>query len=745
MAQPIPNIDAPFPGEGVPALPAFVGPPLTYRELYSDPQRNRVANLTEYMAGYRFTEDEGGAAAPTPAALYEQTVHMCDRWPLTFLCLVTRGDAHVVQVVHRFMRYLDLPGEAPTGLHDTVLALLGDIRPGLYPIVEVPNTVFRLIAASVNVPTDASMQAAVDEQEAGADAGAPGLLLGPYADRAVGTESVRPRNIQLVPSQYAPLFFRGDGLPPLTAYQTLRGALARADALEPCRDALTWLRAACTRRGGAGNRAALPGVSLNFTAIHPPRPVYEFLMSKVHADLPATRPVAEGGGNRALGAGAGIPAGADLALLVRALAEVRGQGARERQEDDEREPKRITEVYRETYPTLLRHCRVDNAEEVAPLWRRLANASKGEQHSIIQHELSKVCLMRGLSPELYCPIVTTAVKQTITSFTFAGAGVDDLASGCNPFLVSYAGSRAQQEAHEVANLSLQLDQGINQATLADVRSIRDKEKVKLPRDLHQVAVTLQRYAVLAHTLFQSENGPRHPLVRTLWHLAETFAARLPFFVERQTQHTGEVYSSYPTRILRHVQVRAIEYFQRIASAHAGFEAVDAAPAFDELLEDLGHGNFPTARCWLPLPPAYTSVFAPPAPTGGASRTGASPTVPTSIVPRSVGGASAVSSVSSGGTTPSRTATQQREVNPTPDQEFLDLELRPRLGELLRIHRPPTNASGQEHCVSWWAKGTCNTQCSRRATHAPFASPAERARLLAHVRAHLMAAPEGAGT
>ena len=294
---------------------------------------------------------------------------------------------------------------------------------------------------------------------------------------------------------------------------------------------------------------------------------------------------------------------------------------------------------------------------------------------------------------------------------------------------------------------MQLDQGTNQATLADVRSIREKEKVKLPRDLHQVAVTVQRYAVLIHTLFQSENGPRHPFVRPLWNLAEAFAARLPFFVERHSQHNGEVHSSYPTRVLRHIQVRAIEYFQRIASAHAGFEAVDSAPTFEELLEDLGHGNFPTTRCWLPLPPSYTSVFT----TTGGSTVGTLPstTIPTSVAPRgSTAGTntSAVSSVT-GGTTPSARPPQQREVNPTPDQQFLSLQLRPRLGELLRLHRPPTNPAGQEYCVSWWAKGGCNTQCSRRATHGPFASQAERGRLLAHIQNHLMvtAAPTGAAS
>ena len=613
----------------------------------------------------------------------------------------------------------------------------------MYPVVEVPNSVFRVVTAQAVVPTNDVMHRTLVAVEGAGE----GLLVGPNAEGTEGTELIRPRHIQLVPGKYAALLLGNDGLPPLTAYRVVRAALAEDDALESCADVLAWLRAACTIRGGNGNRANVPSVQLTtLTPIHPPDSVYDFVMGKVQGDLPGLRnPEPLAAANPAVG-GLAPGLGADIAGLVQALVDARGQGGRDRREEgEEREPKRVSEVYRETYTTLMRHCRVENADEVAPIWRRLANSSKGEQQAIMQHEFAKVCLVRGLAPELYCPVVSTALKQAITTFSFAGNGVDDLGSGCNPFLVSYAGAKAHQEANETASLTQQLDQGVNQATLSDMRTIRDKEKVRFPRDLHQVAVTLQRYAVLTHALLQSDVGPRHPLVRSLWNLAEVFAARLPFLAERHSQCVGETYTSYPTRVLRHVQVRTTEYYQRVATTHAGFEAVDSAPTFDELLEDLGHGNFPTTRCWLPIPPAYASVFVP---TSGAT-TGTHPTVPNTVgtTRQSGGGASGASSgISSvsGPTATSRPTAQQREVNPVPDPEFLELTLRPRLGELLRLHRPPTNQAGQEYCVSWWAKGSCNSQCSRKATHQPFASQAERARLLTHVRTHLVAAPVGGG-
>ena len=77
---------------------------------------------------------------------------------------------------------------------------------------------------------------------------------------------------------------------------------------------------------------------------------------------------------------------------------------------------------------LLRYNRVEGAEEVAPVWKRLVNAHKSEQQTILQQEFAKVYSSRGLAAELYCPVVTTGLKQMVTGFNFAGVGPNDLAT-----------------------------------------------------------------------------------------------------------------------------------------------------------------------------------------------------------------------------------------------------------------------------------------------------------------------------
>ena len=59
----------------------------------------------------------------------------------------------------------------------------------------------------------------------------------------------------------------------------------------------------------------------------------------------------------------------------------------------------MTDTYRETYRTLLRFSNVDNVAELSPLWSRLANSHKSEQHTILTQEFNKVCMSRGLSTE----------------------------------------------------------------------------------------------------------------------------------------------------------------------------------------------------------------------------------------------------------------------------------------------------------------------------------------------------------
>ncbi|KAI2500160.1 adenylate kinase [Fragilaria crotonensis] len=406
-----------------------------------------------------------------------------------------------------------------------------------------------------------------------------------------------------------------------------------------------------------------------------------------------------------------------------------------------REPKGIMDAYRETYPVLLRYCQVNSVDELAPLWNRLARGSKGEQQSIIQQELTKVCVDRGLTPDLYCPAVTTSLKQMIASLNFVGNGPDDLGAGCQPFLVVYTSQAEHYRALDEANVANQLDQGTASASLADIRDIRDKEKVKLPRDLNQVSLTLRRFAILAHTLFQGP-GDSNPFVKSMWLLGNKFHERLPHYLGHHQGLAGTPWwDVYASHVLRHVQINVFEYLQALqVSGGRGRYGCTGASFISRVTRDLQRGCFHMSSSWLPLPAAVTAdastAFRGEANTVGTRTTRASTAASTtSGLTASTGGGRA-SSGASGATAPQGTYV----ANPARDPEFDTLQLRPQMRDLLRAHPPPANDAGNAFCVSWWGRGGCYTNCGRASTHRPFANPGERTRLLAHGSEATAAAP-----
>jgi hypothetical protein len=176
------------------------------------------------------------------------------------------------------------------------------------------------------------------------------------------------------------------------------------------------------------------------------------------------------------------------------------------------EPKGILKAYRETYTVLQHCCQVGTVDELAPVWTRLARGGKGEQQSILQQELNRVCAAQGLTPDVYCPAVLTGLKQMVASLNFAGHGPDDLTAGCQPFLVTYTGTDDHYRTMDHAMVAYQLDQGMANASLADIREIREKKKVKLLVTSTKSA-TPSSATPSSPTPYSRDRVPRTPLLR----------------------------------------------------------------------------------------------------------------------------------------------------------------------------------------------------------------------------------------
>ena len=426
-----------------------------------------------------------------------------------------------------------------------------------------------------------------------------------------------------------------------------------------------------------------------------------------------------------------------LAGALRALTSRVGEGGGDRAT---REPKGIDEHYKETYRTLLRFCNVTSAEAVAPLWRCLANCTKSEQHTIIVQEFQRVCSARGLSTEFFVPVVTSSLKQMIVGFQFVGHGIDDLGSGCQPFMVVFSGSTNHRQALEAASVGNQLAQGEHSASLADYVSLRAGEKIKFPRDIMEVGITIGRYAVLCQALFQG-SGPDNPLVSLMWRLFAEMQNSAPSIADKfqQVAHQPTIANVFHACILRAIQVQVHDYLHavsvNVADNHTGVDK----PEFRAMVADLKHGTFPNSSNWVPIPMEYRE----PARAGGGGSSASR--APSAVLIRGSSVSSARTGVSS------LTADSNPRVPMTPidntvnDTDFRSIAVRPGgTRPILRDNPPPHNDAGREFCVSWWVRGSCYPNCKRREAHVPFASPVERTRLLTFCRTHLPAPPAAGG-
>jgi hypothetical protein len=550
--------------------------------------------------------------------------------------------------------------------------------------------------------------------------------LGPFNEADPETEVIRPRVTQLIPGKYAALVIHRRRIKAKQAYQELVGAIRADGALDSCADVVSWLRAACTARGGGGAQSAVPSVLHQLTPVHLPPEVYQYVTQKVQSDLPGTRT-----------AGAATPE--STATLVGALrALTRGIEGDEVFGRTAREPKTIADAYKETHRVLLRFCNVAGVNDVAPVWKRLANCHKSEQQTLLMQELQKVCGARGLSTALYVPVVTTTLKQMIVGLQFAGHNADDLATGCQPFLVSYAGKAHHMQATAASAVADQLAQGDHSATLSDIRTIREGEKIKFPLNVTEVIITLSRYAVLCQTLFQG-SGPTHPFVDALWEVANGLQNIAPFVTDKYNELAAmyNLTSVYYARIVRAVQVLSHEYLQGVATNNADNVVGVPVPNFSVMLVELTRGTFRNSAHWIDIPMEYTeSVTARPPMVSLPATTNTTSTASTASSSQP-SGRSTISTLTAA------TALAERVANPAPDADFTAITLRPgRSRDIFREHPPPRNTAGQEMCVAWWTRSACFANCGKRNTHRPFANAGDRSRLLAFVREHL-AAPAAA--
>jgi hypothetical protein len=261
------------------------------------------------------------------------------------------------------------------------------------------------------------------------------------------------------------------------------------------------------------------------------------------------------------------------------------------------------------------------------------------------------------------------------------------------------GEMAYYAAINVAQDYDDLLRGAGVADLNDLKRLKTG-KAMIPGSFPTARAMLQAFIVLMRTLF----GADHNLVGAIEAFVHEFIGRESFYSARIS---AEDPRHGPARLLRYVQLHVRNWFQMAWDAEGAYEA--AALPLPKLTEGLGKVHLGDMS-WLPkLPAAYTTPPAAKAAAGGGGGGGAVPKEP---APK----ATVV-------TNPNRSELFDPFQSKIASSKFNDI--------IERIGGPPkVKRSGAEVaiCVSYHLRGSCFSNCKRKADHAAH-TDAEDAKLL----------------
>lgn len=153
----------------------------------------------------------------------------------------------------------------------------------------------------------------------------------------------------------------------------------------------------------------------------------------------------------------------------------------------------------------------------------------------------------------------------------------------------------------------QLSQGEQSTSISDYRSIRDNKKIKFPRNISEVGITLTRFSVLCPRLYQGIGGA-HPFVDSMWGLTMGGCR-----IMHPSSRKGTINLPTPPEWSRctlhalHAPSRSLQvhdYLHPVSTnVGDGVTGVEL-PTFRGMLQDLKRGTFHHSTNWITIPDAY---------------------------------------------------------------------------------------------------------------------------------------------
>lgn len=354
-------------------------------------------------------------------------------------------------------------------------------------------------------------------------------------------------------------------------------------------------------------------------------------------------------------------------------------------------PKTVGEYFK-AYLTdkLMKLCDVTTESSLPELWAALAAAGGKREREVIEESFRTIASALGL-PEL-TPVVTPSFTKKITAMRFAGANLDDLSEGVHPFAViimdhtTSSGEQLYNDAMAAAHDYDDLMRGSGTADLGDIKILKSSAKVLIPETYALGRAMLQSYRIVLVALL----GETHMLVEHYSRFLTSYTNRENFYMGRLQR----VDTSFGVaRLLRYVQLSMRAWFEEIWDSPASAGVM--LPDFQHPLSKMALGDMQ----WLPqLPAKYLPASPAPSP--------ASTDKPVPGGPKEE---------------PKKKADQVRNNNMDPRfDEFKLLISKTKFNDVIKkVGEPPKVTRGGKDismCASYHLRGSCFSNCNRRADH-----------------------------
>jgi len=519
--------------------------------------------------------------------------------------------------------------------------------------------------------------------------------LGPYNNNDAGTETIRTRRAMVVPPKYIRLFLDAP-LSPIRAYQLLRAATTVDGTTAALLPLSVWLRAAMTL--SAGNApSAVQGSGP--TAPLADRDLHRFTWQSLTSDLPSVDP-----GTRA---NSGLQAVAvSLGTLVHEQRAARQDAARAR--DASSAPKGVETLFRTRLSKLMRLCRVNNNDDLPPVYTELANCKAKDTVQTMQDAIDFAAQDLHLGDSL---VMTPALSKKILNVAWAMTSIDDIESGIHHFHVVQQSPEGMAAArHLVATHDLLHTEGTN-LSLEDAERLASIQNASIPLTWPQARHTIGNLIVLCHVFL----GAAHPL--TLGLLTQfTLMAAKEVHLEYLAPPTSSTVPRHllPAYFIRWNQLRFHQWFKNQQVSHGPI----AVPVFNQILD-----NIELRQNWLPdfpthfLPAAFLPAPTRPSPvspsSGGRDQPSTANRTPASLAP------------SPTADRPANAIADNASYKETVFGRFKSMPgctmaaLRARwMAATPPVESPKTADGSRRRCLPYHVKGMCNSVCRKANDHVP---------------------------